>query len=160
VLIPVSKLARISTPSPTPKRRIHSPQVPEPIPGAFLEEVPLPPTPPSKVMQPDQGVDRHQEYQQEILETIEDLAINLETDDELEQQLLNKLEIQPQLSQEIFGDVDASNIILGGRSSRSHKPKNDRDYITYITIYIEEPPAFLAVFVYSLYTEKPEKRRH
>jgi hypothetical protein len=61
--------------------------MPEPILGAFLEEVPLPPTPPSEVLQLDQGVDTMLEQQDK------DLATNLETDDKLEQQLLNELEI-------------------------------------------------------------------
>jgi hypothetical protein len=68
--------------------------------------------------------------------------------------------LQPQLSQEILGDIDTSNIILGGRSSRSRKPRDDRDYVAYMAMHIEELSSFLAAFAYGLYAEKPEKRRH
>jgi hypothetical protein len=98
-----------------------------------------------------------EEQTQQVLPEIEeagDLATNPETDDELERQLQHEL-MQP--TQEIFGDVDTSNIISGGRSSRTRKPKIDRDYAAHLAM---EPPSYLAAFAHGLYAEKPEKRRH
>jgi hypothetical protein len=63
------------TPSPTPDRRSNNPQTPASInqqpqpqrteiPGAFPEDMPLPPTPPNEVFGSDQGVETQQETQQ------------------------------------------------------------------------------------------------
>jgi len=138
---PAPAPAPASGPAPAPAEE------PDQIPGAFPEEVPLPPTPPIEISQPDQGVESP-EYE------ARDLATNSGTDDELEKQLQDEL-MQP--TQEIFGDVDTSNIISGKRSRR---PKADNDYAAHTVIHDEEPPAMLAAFAAGLYAEKPESRRH
>jgi hypothetical protein len=135
------------------------------IPGAFPEEIPLPPTPPSESpalstqQAQDQGVEvGHTDdltldsYEQDVHAPDHDEhAPEHDDEDDPSRQLQQELE-QPSLSREIFGNVDTANILEGKRSRR---PKQDNIYSSYTTI---EPPQTLHAFAAGLYAEKPERR--
>lgn len=128
------------------------------IPGAFPQEVPLPPTPPSEYPESRQGVetldetrgtqdlarDQAHDTQEVVQEAIEDQQVD--SDEEAEMQLLAGL-----APRDINGDVDETNIISG---SRRRQPKRDDAY-SYVAM---EPPAYLHAFAAGLYAEKPTRR--
>ena len=132
------------------------------VPGAFPQEIALPPTPPDEqapqqVTQqaspaPGQGVEIAP-----VSEAPEMLANDqpqepqeLDSDDEAEQQLQADL-LAPR---DINGDVEEANIITGPRR-RAAKRDDAYAYSTMI-----EPPAYLHAFAAGLYSEKPISRRH
>jgi hypothetical protein len=125
------------------------------VPGAFPQEITLPPTPPDEQASPvpSQGVetapatpevlrnDQPQEPQHRE---------QVDSDDEAEMQLQADL-LAPR---DINGDVDEANIVTG---SRRRTAKRDDAYAYSVMI---EPPAYLHAFAAGLYSEKPISRRH
>ncbi|KAJ6094488.1 hypothetical protein N7467_002001 [Penicillium canescens] len=142
------------------------------LPGAFPQEIPLPPTPPREQEPPAarQGVetpemparDQLQEVQQatqevqqetqEVRQATQEAQENSESDDEAEAQLQAELAPRELAPRDINGDLDEANIVSG---SRRRSAKRD-DAFAYATM--EEPPAFLHAFAAALYAEKPIRR--
>ncbi|KAJ6061516.1 uncharacterized protein N7446_005636 [Penicillium canescens] len=128
------------------------------LPGAFPQEIPLPPTPPSEQEPPAarQGVETPEmparDQLQEVQQATQEAQENSESDDEAEAQLQAELAPRELAPRDINGDLDEANIMSG---PRRRSAKRD-DAFAYATM--EEPPAFLHAFAAALYAEKPIRR--